>query len=132
MIAIGPFGELEGEVDRAAEVSDGLEIRGASGRELACLLAVRDRLAQVARLLVVMRQHFELRRNLLRKPGLEDLRDAGVVLPPGAAQQRLVRRVLDQGMLEGIGDAGRDATLVEELRTRQPLERRSERLRLER
>src|SRR5262245_30681877 len=132
MVAIWPCRELLGELDRAPEVSDGLEIRGASGRELARLLAVRDRLAQVARLLVVMCQHLELRRDLLREPGLEDRCDARVVLPSGTAQQRLVSGVLDQGVLEGVRDAGRDAALVEELRTRQLLERLSERLRFER
>src|SRR5262249_3588111 len=132
MIAVGACRERTGELDRAAEVPDGLEIRGASARELARLLTIRDRLAQVASLLVVMRQHLELRRELVCELRLEDLGDARVVLPSGSAQQRLVGRVLDQGVLEGVSGAGGDAALVEELCAPQLLERRSESLRFER
>jgi hypothetical protein len=45
-----------------------------------------------------------------------------VILLPGALQQRLVSRVLDQGMLEAVRGLRREALLVEKLRRHQLLQ----------
>ena len=55
-----------------------------------------------------MRQHFGLRLGGLREALGQHLGNALVVLLPGAPQQRLVGRVLNQGVLEGVGRLGRE------------------------
>jgi hypothetical protein len=49
-----------------------------------------------------MRQQLGLRLDHLGKLHLQHLRNALVILLPGAPQQRLVGRFLDQGVLEEI------------------------------
>ena len=43
------------------------------------------------------------------------MRNARVILLPGAAQQRLIGGILHQGVLKEVGRLGEDAALVEQL-----------------
>ena len=71
-------------------------------------------LLRVATLAVVMRQHFGLRLDQPGKLSLQYLRNALVDLSSGAGEQRLVRGLAGEGMLEGVGGRGEPARLVEE------------------
>jgi hypothetical protein len=64
----------------------------------------------------VMRQQLGLSLDNLGKAHLQYLSNALMVLLPGAPQQGLVGRVLDQRMLEAVGRLGRQLLLVQELR----------------
>ena len=62
-----------------------------------------------------MRQQLRLGLGGLREARCQDLRNALVILLPGALEQRLIGRILDEGVLEHVGGLGRGAALVEEL-----------------
>ena len=83
-------------------MADGFEIGRALDRPLARPLPVGKGLSPKSRLGIVMGQQFGLCLGRLRKLGLQDLRNVLVVLLPCTLQQRLVGRVLDQGMLEDV------------------------------
>jgi hypothetical protein len=63
----------------------------------------------------MIRQQFGLRLDQLGKPCLQHLSNAPVVLLPRALEQRLIGRLLDEGMLEQIGSLRQRAALVEHL-----------------
>ena len=65
-----------------------------------------------ASFVVVMCQQLGLRENGFGELGFECLGDALMVLLAGAFQQRLVGRVLDQGMFEAVGCRWRLPLLV--------------------
>ena len=73
---------------------------------LACPLPVGNGLRDETRLGVVMRQQLGLGLDGLGKLRFQHLGNALVILLPGALEQRLIGRVLDQGMLEDIGACG--------------------------
>ena len=79
-------------------------------------LPVGDGLRLEPGLGVVMRQQLGLGLAVLGKLRLQHLRNALVILLPRALQQRLIGRVLDQGMLEDIRRLRRQPPLVEQLR----------------
>jgi hypothetical protein len=60
-----------------------------------------------------------LRLGNFRKLRLQDLGNALMVLLPRTPEQRLIRRVLDQGVLEEVRRLRRESPLVEELRRNQ-------------
>jgi hypothetical protein len=70
---------------------------------LACPLPVGNRLLVAASGGVVLGDQLWLRRDDLRELGLQLLGDALMILLAGAPQQRLIRHVLDECMLEHIG-----------------------------
>ena len=74
------------------------------------------------RLLVVPRDHLGLGRDALGEALLQHLGDARVELLARALEQRLVRRLLHQRVLEGVRRLGRLAALEEDLRVDQPRE----------
>ena len=61
------------------------------------------------------RDHLGLGRDALGEAFFQHLGDARVELLARALEQRLVRRVLDQRVLEGVGRRRRRAALVEQL-----------------
>ena len=67
---------------------------------------VGDRLRVQAGLGVVMRHQFGLRRNGLWEPCFQHLGDTLMVSLARAPQQRLIGRILDQGMLEAYVACG--------------------------
>jgi hypothetical protein len=81
---------------------------------LARLLPIGNGLRREACLGVVVRQQFGLGRGGLGELGLQDLRNALVILLPCAPQQRLIGRILYQGMLKEVGRLGEYAALVEQ------------------
>jgi hypothetical protein len=83
---------------------------------------VSDRLLGAARLRAVAGDLLRLARHALGESLLERVRNAPVQFPALAREQRLVRRVLDQRVFEGVGRPGRKAPLVDELRLHQPPE----------
>src|SRR5262249_33452314 len=80
-----------------------------------CLLPVEHGLLGHAGLGVVLRHQLGLGLNHVGKALDEHLRNALMVLLPGSLQQRLIGRVLNQGMLEEIRRLWRPPLLVQEL-----------------
>jgi hypothetical protein len=78
-------------------------------------LPVQDCLRGQAGLGVVVSEEFGLGLDRLRKLGFQCGGDALVVLLAGALQQRLIRRILDEGVLEAVGRLWRGPLFVEEL-----------------
>ena len=97
------------------EVTDRFHMGRAPSGALAGPLPVAHGLLRQARLGVVVRQQLGLRLGEVGKALGHHLRRALVVLLPGAPQQRLIGRILHQGMLERIGGLRRHAPLVEHL-----------------
>src|SRR5262249_57468207 len=62
-----------------------------------------------------MRQQLWAGLDSLRKAGCQDLPNVLMILLPGASEQRLIGRILDEGVLEHVGSLGRGAVLLEEL-----------------
>ena len=75
--------------------------------------------APCSRRRVMVGQQLGLRRDRVGEPGFQHLRNLLVVLPPRAVEQRLIRRILDQRVLEEVGGLWRQSTLVEQLRCHQ-------------
>jgi hypothetical protein len=63
-----------------------------------------------------MRQRFGLGLGGLGKSLCQNLRNPLVILLADALKQRLIRRVLNQGMFEQTHRLGRDAPMIEQLR----------------
>jgi hypothetical protein len=61
-----------------------------------------------------MRQQFGLGLDHLGKLCLQHLGNALVIVLPRALEQRLIRRVLDEGMFKAIGGLGWYAPLVQQ------------------
>ena len=83
-------------------MADRFGIGRALARSLPCLLPVGNGLRYEPRLGVVMRDQLGLGLDGLRKLLLQHLSDLLVILLPGALEQRLIGRILHQGMLEEI------------------------------
>jgi hypothetical protein len=69
-----------------------------------------------------MRQQFRLRLSRLGKLLGQHLGNALVVLLPCALEQRLIRHILDEGVLKHIGRLRWRTSLVDNLRLDQPAE----------
>ena len=108
------------QLDAGGAVADGFQIGRAVAGVLARLLPVGNGLLRASRLGIVMRQQLGLSLDDGGKLRLEHLSDALVVLLPGPLQQRLIRCVLDQSMLEDIGRVRQQATLVEHFCVEEP------------
>ena len=69
-----------------------------------------------ARLRVVVRQQFRLRGADLGEARLQHVGNALMVLLAGTAEQRLIGRILDEGVLEEVGRLRRQPPLLQQLR----------------
>jgi hypothetical protein len=100
-------GEAGEQVDAGRQVRDRLGVGRGEERPLAGPQPARHRLGTHAGLGVVVRE--ELGRGLDRSREVlgQRLRDLPVILQPRRPQQGRIGRVLDQGMLEGVGHATR-------------------------
>src|SRR5215475_9552174 len=132
VIAFRTRRERPSKVDASCQMVDCLQVRPSTHGLFARALAVDDRFAHVARLLVVPCENLQLRLRQLREPRLEYLRDPAMVLLANAPQERVIRGVLDQGVLEDVARLGPDAALVKELRAGQLSECLTERRLLQR
>ena len=103
------------ELQRAPQMANGFLVRRALRGALAGPLVVCHRLRRKTRLIVVPRDHLGRGRDALGEAFFQHLGDARVELLARALEQRLVRRVLDQRVLEGVGRRRRRAALVEQL-----------------
>ena len=95
---------------------DRFRIRRALQRTLAGPLPVADGGLVLARGGAVPRHHLGLRRHHLGKARLAQLHNLLVHPLPRALEQRGIRRVLDQGVLERIGGPRRPPPLVQQFR----------------
>ena len=84
-------------------------------RPLPCLQPVVDGLLGQARLGEVVGEQFRLRLDGLRELRLQHLGDPPVELLPLALDQRVVQRVLEQGVLEDVGAARRPTLRIQDL-----------------
>ena len=97
----GRQGREDGEPLR--EVGDGFRMGGALDGVLPRLVPIADRLGTETRLRAVLRQEFGLGSRGLGKLRLQHLGHTLMLPLPGAAQQRLVRNIADQGVFEEVG-----------------------------
>jgi hypothetical protein len=126
----GTEGNLEGKLVRGAhrgirhagehsqplpEMADGFRMGRPLEGALAGPLPVADRLSVEPCLRVMVRQPFGLRRHVVGALGLEHLRNALMDLLPRALEQRLIGRLLNEGVLEGVFPLGKQPRLVEKL-----------------
>ena len=108
-------GQRLDQLEPFAQVSDRFHVGRAAGGQLAGAAPVGNRPRRQARLGQMLGQHFRLGLGDLGKPLLERLGDAGVQLLAPGLEQRLVGRVLDQGVLEAVGRLGRGAAAEDQL-----------------
>ena len=106
--------------DRLAEVGNRLLEGGAAERLIARLAPPFDREVVEPGLCEVMRDHLRLR----RRGVAQDLRCAAMQRPATAPKEAIVSCVLDQCMLETVVGLRRDAVDKQDVRLREPLERR--------
>ena len=92
------------ERERLAEIADRLEVCGAFHRAVARDEPVVDRLRAEPALGAVVRDQLGLAGRHVREAFGQHLRDPPMVLLAGALQERLVCRVVNESVLEGIGD----------------------------
>ena len=83
-------------------MGDGLSQRHSLHRHLAGALPERNGVIDKPRRRQVMRQHLWFGDLGVWEPGLDQAGDLGMQLLSAALQQRLVRRVLHQRVLEGV------------------------------
>src|SRR5262245_16487960 len=107
-------------------MADSLRIGRALHGTLASALPVRDSLDVQSRRRVVLRKHCRFGLHRHRKPFLEYLGNLLMNLLPGAVQQRLIRYLLGEDVLEGIGLFWNQAGLIEEFGSLQVPETASE------
>ena len=115
-MALARLRQRPDEIEGAPQMADGLLVRRPPRRTLARLLVVRARRRGQPRLVVVPRDHLGLGRDARGEALFQHLGDARVQLLARALEQRLVRRLLDQGVLEGVRGRGRLAAREEDLR----------------
>src|SRR5712671_6188608 len=94
---------------------DGFHMRRTPGCLATRTLPVANGLLGESRFGVVMRQQFGLGLGGLGKARLQYLRNTPVILLASTPQQRLIRSVLDESMLEHVGRLRRHTPLVHEL-----------------
>ena len=115
---LGPFGGVwQGleHLEPCGEMPNRFGIGRTLGSTLARLLPIGQGLCHQACLRIVMRQQLGLGLAEVGKAHLQYLRNALMVLLTGAAQQRLIRCVLDQGVLEEVRRLRRQPLLVQQL-----------------
>ena len=103
------------QLDPGTQVADGFQIRRAVARVLARPLPVGNGLLETARRGVVLGGEFRLGLADLGEARLQHVGNALMVLLAGTAEQRLIGRLLDEGMLEEVGRLRRPP-LVQQLR----------------
>ena len=103
------------QLQAAGRLARGFAVGGAFQCSSASRLPIRDRLRVQAGLGVVVGEEFGLGLDCLRKLGFQSGGDALVVLLAGALQQRLIRRILYEGVLEAVGRLWRCPVFVEKL-----------------
>src|SRR4029453_2630355 len=104
------------------DVADCLEVGGALEGSLAGPLPMGNSRCAEARLGVVMGEQFGLSFHRLWKLGLQHLRNALVILLPGALEERLIGGLLDEGMLEDVRRLWWKTALVHEFCVYQPVQ----------
>ena len=87
---------------------------------LASLLPVAHRLGTEARFGVVMRHQLWLGSHGVGKLRFQHLRNTLVILLPRALQERLIGRILDEGVLEDVAAARRQTALVDQFSLHEP------------
>ena len=110
------------EDDRLSELPDRLLVRRARLRPLARPAVVRDRVVAAPRRLGVPRHHLGLGGDPLGEPLPQHVDDPPVELLARALEQRLVRRLLHQRVLERVRRLGRLAAREDDLRVDQARE----------
>ena len=114
--AFRPVGQMLEHVEPSGEVCDGFRIRRSFVSTLARVLPVTDGLLNQARLGAMVGEQFGLDLGRLRKSLGKHLSDPLMELLASALQQRMVGRLLDQRMLEGVDRVRRGAAPVHEFR----------------
>ena len=76
----------------------------------------------------MVRQPFDLVVQPVPRLDLQDLDDAGMQGPPPLIEQRAVSYLMGEGVLEGIGELGKETRLIQELGGLQVREARPEEL----
>jgi hypothetical protein len=100
-------------------VADGFQRGRALAGVFTRALPVGNRVLRQTCLSVVVRQQFGLGGGDLGKAPLQHRSNALMVLLPRALEQRLIRRILDQGVLKTVGRLWRQPLLIQELRRHQ-------------
>jgi hypothetical protein len=108
--------ELVELAKRGVEVGERLDVCGALDRALGCSLPLNERLFVQTGLGVMVGEELGLVLRRLGKVLLQDARDLPMEEVPPALEQRVVCGVANEGVLEDVGRARRDAALVQDLR----------------
>ena len=95
---------------------------GALQRPLASPLPIRYGVCRQPGFAVMVRDQFRSGLDRVGETAFEQFGDLAMVLLAGAPQQRLVRRILDQRVLEDVARPRRAAALVQEFGLDQPAE----------
>jgi hypothetical protein len=96
------------------EVGDGFRMGGALDGVLSRLVPIMDCLFVETRLRAMMRQEFGLGGSSLGKLRLQHLGHALMIPLPGAAQQRLIGNIADQGVFKEVGGLRWQTTLIQQ------------------
>ena len=107
------------KVEASGQVTDRFALRRSLPRPQACLEPVADRLFGQSRLGEVVPQQLWLRLGDLWEPGLEHLGDPPMELLSLALDERVIERILEEGVFEYVGASGRPALRVQDLRLHQ-------------
>jgi hypothetical protein len=109
------LGEGGEDLQAPHHMADGLEVRRALQGTLPSALPVGERLRTQARLGVMVRQQFRLGLHRLGKLRLQHVRNALVILLTCTLQQRLIRGILNEGMLEEVRRLRQESPLIQQL-----------------
>ena len=107
--------QVQGEVARLLERRNGLGVRVECGRVVSAERQVVNGLRIELRARIVMRDQLGLSADDVGVAGFEKLRDLAVIVLARASQQRLVRSVLHQRVLEDVARTRPAPALVEQL-----------------
>ena len=110
------------DLDARRQVGHGLCVGRTQGRPLAGALVAAHRVGPLFGAGVVAAQLLGLVPNALGEALPERVGDPRVELLAAAAQERLIGRLLDQRVLEGVGRLRRSAAAQEHPRAHQPIE----------
>ena len=121
------LGQAVDQLKGPLQMGDGLVVGGAAQRQRAGQLPVLQGLGAQPGLAEVLGHQVGPRRRGFREQRNQGLGDLAVDLLPGGAQQRLVGRVLDQRVLEGIGRRRRGIGGIDQIELQQPAQHQLER-----
>ena len=124
--AFGTFRQSVEQFLRLGEVGDRFRVRRAAHRLFGRGPQIRDCGLSEIGAGVVVSEELGLGLHHVRKSLLQRLRDLAVVMMPPVAHQRLVRRFLNQRVLESVASRGRIPLLEQELRVSKLLQLRIE------